>query len=60
MLKNDSCNLTKSEWKYLLNVFEEHYEYADEPDKAYKKLHNLHMKIFFMDALVKQMEDQDV
>jgi len=57
MPKNESCTLTKSEWNYLLRVFDEHYYYADDPDKAYKKLHKLHMKLFFMDALVKQQEE---
>lgn len=60
MAKNDSCNLTKREWSFLNSVFDEYYYNAEEPDKVYKKLQNLQMKIFFMDYLVKQeLEKED-
>ena len=59
MPKNKSCNLTKSEWKYLLDVFQEHTNNSDDPDKSYKKLREIHMKVFFMDALVKQQMEEE-
>ena len=60
MSKDKSCGLTESEWDYLLNVFEEHLQNSDDPDATYEMLHEIHMKLFFMDHLIKQdMEKQN-
>jgi len=60
MSEDKSCGLTETEWEYLLNVFEEHLENSDDADEAYEILHEIHMKLFFMDHLIKQdMEKQN-
>jgi len=56
MSEDKSCGLTETEWKYLMSVFQEHTDNAEDPDTAYQMLHEIHMKVFFMDALIKQDE----
>lgn len=52
--KLESCNLTKKEWDFLLMVFDDYVENLDSSKSTIKMLKEIHMKVFFMDAVVKQ------
>lgn len=54
--KTKPCNLTKKEWNILHQVFG-HYSADFDSLEDEKMLDKIHMKIFFMDALIKNMEE---
>lgn len=56
MSKHKPCNLTKAEWKLFINVLQYYYDNNDLTEKEDKQLEEIHMKVFFMDNLVKDME----
>jgi hypothetical protein len=47
------CNLTKKEWDFLLMVFDDYVENLDSSISTIKMLKEIHTKVFFMDALIK-------
>ena len=58
--KVESCNLTKKEWDFLLMVFDDYVENLDSSKSTIKMLKEIHMKVFFMDAVVKhELEKED-
>lgn len=50
------CNLTDDEWEFLLQVFDQYCEDCDSSEDARNTLKEIHMKLFFMNELVKGME----
>jgi hypothetical protein len=48
------CNLTEDEWALMLHVFDEYCNDCD--NETYEELREIHMKVFFMNQLVKEME----
>ena len=54
MAKRKPCNLTKTEWNFLANVFSQHIEDCDGSLKTQKILDSIYNKVFFMDYLIKQ------
>ena len=57
-LKNKPCNLTKKEWSFLLMVFDDYVENLDSSESTIATLKEIHQKLFFMDYLIKQGEEQ--
>jgi hypothetical protein len=53
------CNLTRKEWNFLLMVFDDYVENLDSSISTIKMLKEIHTKVFFMDALIKDREDED-
>lgn len=53
------CNLTRKEWNFLLMVFQDYVENLDSSESTIKMLDDIHMKVFFMDALIKDQEEQN-
>ena len=58
MPKNEMkpCNLTEDEWDFLHQVFDQYCEDCDSSEEARDTLKEIHMKVFFMNELVKEME----
>ena len=50
------CNLTADEWDFLHQVFDQYCEDCDSSEEARDTLKEIHMKVFFMNELVKEME----
>lgn len=53
------CNLTEQEWDFLLMVFDDYVENLDSDESTIEMLREIHMKVFFMDALIKDQEEED-
>ena len=53
------CNLTEEEWDFLMMVFDDYVENLDSDESTIKMLKEIHMKVFFMDALIQQEESKD-
>ena len=47
------CNLTKKEMDFLLMFFDDYVENLDSSISTIKMLKEIHTKVFFMDALIK-------
>ena len=57
MAKRKPCNLTKTEWNFLANVFSQHIEDCDGSLKTQKILDSIYNKVFFMDYIIKEKEN---
>lgn len=60
MPKRKECNLTKKEWTFFCNILDAFYENTEITPQIEKMMNSIHMKVFFMDALIKQQEEKNV
>jgi hypothetical protein len=52
------CNLTEEEWDFLLMVFDDYVENLDSSEDTVEMLREIHQKVFFMDYLIQQEENE--
>lgn len=57
MPKAKEGSLTKKDWKFLCNVFDQHLQNAEDQEKTEEHLFILQTKIFWLDAQYKQQKE---
>lgn len=52
------CNLTEKEWDFFCEIFQFFYDENELTPEEDEQMSEIHAKIFFMDALIKDKDDE--